>query len=586
MLCPASFSPAKIAQTLPSMSAELHSLLARQLKKLGLAPGQAPDAATFDKLLAHISRFYGEIDQERYLLERSQNIASSEMEALNQDLRASQSRLASLLSLSSDWVWEQDESGRFTFISDEWQRRTGLDSSLLLGLAPGVEASLRTTAEDDERLRTQRAARAAFHDITFQVLDGDGRSHHMRISGEPLYDGSLFVGFRGVGTDVTAAVESVRQDQETARRKLEAQLDFSSRLIEVSPTPLFVKDVQGRFVTVNRAWLDMMSLQLDQVIGKTSFDLFKTDAPVHAQRDDELLHAEGMVRYDSRFWRPDGEIRETVVTKLRFTNADGSPAGIIGSIIDVTEFREAERAIREARDAAEEVARAKSDFIANISHELRTPLQSVIGFSELGYTRARNEPRWQEMFGDILRGGQRMLALVNGLLDISKFGDMATDLRLQPQDLLALAREVAKELQPLLAKRNLRIAFVEAPTQLMAQVDEFRIQQVMRNVLANALRYAPEGSAIDVHLADAGAAGITVSIRDHGPGIPPAELDAIFEPFVQSSRTADGSGGTGLGLTICRKIMQAHGGDIRAGNAPDGGAVMTLSLPPLPASSA
>jgi len=561
------------------MSIELHTLLARQLKKLGLAPDVTPDAATFSKLLMHISRFYGEIDRERYLLERSQTMASNEMEALNQDLRASQSHLASLLSLSTDWVWEQDPEGRFTFISDEWQRRTGLDSGLLLGQAPGTESVLRTTREDAERLAALRQARAPFHDITFAVMDEQGGQHHMRISGEPRYDGSVFVGFRGVGSDVTAAVESVRQDQETARRKLEAQLDFSSRLIEVSPTPLFVKDIDGRFVTVNRAWLDMMSLTLDEVVGKTSFDLFKTDAPVHAQRDDELLHSEGMVRYDSRFWRPDGQVRQTVVTKLRFTNADGSPAGIIGSIIDVTEFREAERAIRQARDAAEEVAAAKTEFIATISHELRTPLQSVIGFSELGFTRARNEPRWQEMFGDILRGGQRMLALVNGLLDISKFGDMATDLRLQPHDLIGLARDVAKELAPLLAKRDLRIAFMHAAPSLIAHVDEFRIQQVMRNVLANALRYAPEGSAIDLVFTDAGQAGLSLAIRDHGPGIPPAELDSIFEPFVQSTRTADGSGGTGLGLTICRKIMQAHGGDIRASNAPDGGAVMTLSLP-------
>jgi PAS domain S-box-containing protein len=378
----------------------------------------------------------------------------------------------------------------------------------------------------------------------------------------------------------TATVEADRRTQDLARRRLQAQLDFTSRLLEVSPTPFFVKDECGRFTTVDRAWLDLMAPEQDQVVGRRSDEVFGAEAPMHIEQDQRLLLSEESVSYENRLLRPGREPRDTVVTKLRFTNADGTPAGIIGSIIDVTEFRNAERATQEARDAAERTMRAKSDFIANVSHELRTPLQSIIGFSELGLDRETPHPRWRDMLRNIHAGGERMLRLVNDLLDISKVDDKSAQLHFEQHDLVALTAEVIRELQPLADRRQLRLDLSATQPTLPAEVDGFRMQQVLRNVLANALRFAPLNSTIDIHCQHTEADGAAVTVRDHGPGIPEAELEAIFEAFVQSSLTSDGSGGTGLGLTLCRKIMAAHGGCIRAANAPDGGALMTLELPP------
>ncbi len=555
----------------------IHPLLARQLRKLGLQPDAAPDAAAFAALLARVSAVYADVDQERYVLERSQDIASREMVALNEALRSSQARLASLLSLSSDWVWEQDLQGRFTHVSDDIAERCGLDSSRLLGQACTVNGDLQIAASDQERVQRLVAERQPFHDLTFAVVDGHGGLRHMRISGEPVFEGGQCTGYRGVGSDVSATVEADRRTQEEARRRLEAQLDFTSRLLQVSPTPFFVKDERGRFTTVNRAWLELMAMEQDQVIGRTSAQLYGDEAPVHVEQDQRLLQSEEAVSYENRLLRPGREPRDTVVTKLRFTHADGSPAGIIGSIIDVTEFRNAERATREASEAAERAARAKSDFIANVSHELRTPLQSIIGFSELGLDRDTPHPRWRDMLRNIHAGGERMLRLVNDLLDISKVDDQATQLNFEPHDLVTLAAEVLRELQPLADRRQLRLE-LHAEQPLPAEVDGFRMQQVLRNVLANALRFAPPETAIEIDCR-AVPEGLVVQVRDHGPGIPEAELEAIFEAFVQSSLTSDGSGGTGLGLTLCRKIMAAHGGRIRAANAPGGGALMSLELP-------
>jgi len=483
---------------------------------------------------------------------------------------ASERDLRTLVQSVQELIFRTDAKGRILFVNGRWQQISGRDGATAIGHRLS-ELCLPAERRRVDALFT-RDARGAVQSAMVQIrtVSGDVRTLEMSVAPMEADDGSLSA-YAGFAIDVS--------DRQLARHKLEAQLDFTARLLEVSPTPLFVKDDRGRFLMVNRAWLDLMVLERDRVIGRTSSDLFGADAPMHEAHDLRLLHTEGQVRYENRLVRPDGEERDTVVTKVPFTQVDGTGGGIIGSIIDVTEFREAERTTREARDAAEGANRTKSEFIANISHELRTPLQSIIGFSELGASMALSVADQKEMFGDIHAGGQRMLTLVNGLLDVSKMDSTVGSLALQARDLIALAADVVKELKPLAAQRDVTMVLADAGTPVSADVDAFRMQQVLRNVLANAMRFSPAGSRIDIACVDLGSDGVEVTVRDHGPGIPPGELDAIFDAFVQSSRTRDGSGGTGLGLTICRKIMSAHGGSIHAANAADGGAIMRIRLP-------
>jgi signal transduction histidine kinase len=257
----------------------------------------------------------------------------------------------------------------------------------------------------------------------------------------------------------------------------------------------------------------------------------------------------------------------------------GRLVGFAGSAIDVTESRNAERATREARDAAEEASQAKSEFIANISHELRTPLQSIIGFSELGQMRSREQAKLGAMFGDIHRAGQRMLNLVNDLLDVAKIESTVGTMNLERSDLRGLVRGVAGQLAPQLGARQLQLDVALPDYPLRAKVDPMRFEQVLRNVLANAVKFSPTGGRITFSGDQTDAGELHLAVSDDGPGIPPAELDSIFEAFVQSSLTKDGSGGTGLGLAICRKIVVAHGGRIHAENRRGGGAVFHIQLP-------
>ena len=500
---------------------------------------------------------------------RSHEAVHVALQATRERVASSESDLRTLVESVHELIFRTDAQGRVTFLNKRWEQISGRPGAAALGRRL---ASL-CVAADRARIEALFASGAAASETMMAHIatpQGELRTIEVSVAAVRAADGTV-AGFAGLAVDVS--------ERQLARGALEAQLDFTARLLEVSPTPLFVKDERGRFITVNRAWLELMALSREQVIGRDSGDLFGADAPKHSEHDQRLLHSEDRVSYENRLARPDGEVRDTFVTKVRFNRADGTPAGIIGSIIDVTEFREAERSTRDARDAAERANRAKSDFIANISHELRTPLQSIIGFSELGAELARTQPDFHEMFGDIHAGGQRMLTLVNGLLDVSKMESTVGSLTLHRCDLAALAADVVKELRPLAAQRGLELALSGGGRPLAADVDAFRMCQVMRNVLANAMRFAPPASRVEIGFSDRAGDGVEMSVRDHGPGIPIDELETIFDAFVQSSRTRDGSGGTGLGLTICRKIMSAHGGSIDAANAAGGGALIRIRLP-------
>ncbi len=390
--------------------------------------------------------------------------------------------------------------------------------------------------------------------------------------------------------------EAVSGDLAAARDSIAAHDAFTDRLFQVSPIPMVVKDTHGRFLRVNRAWTDLTGLSYERVIGFSLGRLYPAQLAAPHMVQEQMAIASGQpVNYEEQILDSDGLPRDVMIRVMPYTDAEGQVSGVITCLTDVTEFREAAQRTLEAKDAAEHANFAKSEFLANISHELRTPLQGILGFSELGAQRSAVDPRLQGMFQDIQGAGQRMLTLVNNLLDLSRLESTVGDIHLAPMDIVPALLAVVLELRPMAHKYGLTLqapvdtaadgAAGSAPAgrgpALWAAADEFRLQQVLRNVLANAIRFAPRGSVIEIDWRQVMPRDLMVTVRDHGPGIPVPELERIFESFVQSSRTRDGAGGTGLGLAICRKIVSAHKGRITAHNHAEGGAVFEIVLPVL-----
>ncbi len=205
------------------MASPLHPLLQRQLRRLGLEPGPAaPDAPAWQQLLARVSQAYFEAEQDRYLLERSQDIASREMSDQHATLQAerdllesrvrertdalqlSESRLGSLVSLSSDWIWEQDAELRFTYLSEGLRHATGVDPASLIGKRRPLNGVYDVPPEVVADYERRIAERRPFRDLCYCLESSSGRGVYISVSGEPIFgsDGS-FKGYRGVGRDVT-----------------------------------------------------------------------------------------------------------------------------------------------------------------------------------------------------------------------------------------------------------------------------------------------------------------------------------------------------------------------------------------------
>lgn len=498
--------------------------------------------------------------------------AREQLDAAHLEIAQRERELSVTIKSVQELIFRTDASGRITYVNTRWTAIGGTTVQDAIGRRIAELAVPEQQQAAAALFSTGGGARTRSAQITVKS-PRLAESRVFDVAVVPLVRGDRVVGFAGSAVDVT--------DRVTAQRRLQTQLAVTELMLEISPLPLVLRDTEGRFVSVNQAWEDFTGLRRADVIGReTAPHVTAEEHETHRERDRELLVTGGRVRYESRVTHSDGSRRDAVFAKVLVPGDGGQAAGgILTVMMDVSEFRAAERATREARDAAEDASRAKSEFVANISHELRTPLQSILGFSELGVVRGSAQPKLAQMFEEIHASGQRMLALVSDLLDVARIESTVGTFDLERADLRPLVRGVARELGPLLAGRGVHIEESLGELPLVAKVDPTRFQQVVRNVLANAIRFSPAHGRIDLHGAITPAGEICLRIADRGPGIPPAEIDRIFDAFVQSSRTKDGSGGTGLGLTISRKILEVHGGRIHAENRPEGGAVFTIHLP-------
>ena len=244
-----------------------------------------------------------------------------------------------------------------------------------------------------------------------------------------------------------------------------------------------------------------------------------------------------------------------------------------------------------AKEAAINANQAKSEFLSNISHELRTPMHAILSFSNFGRKKISSTTleKLNDYFTKIHSSGERLLNLLNDLLDISKLESGKMEMDLVEHDLQISLDSCISELTGLIDKKSISL-IKNSTSEAKAAVDIARINQVIINILSNAIKFSPKNSNITLTLRtillsdsltdpNKSTPAIELSIQDEGPGIPCSELTTIFDAFTQSSYTQTGAGGTGLGLSICKNIIEQHHGEIWAENASNKGAMIIFQIP-------
>lgn len=346
-----------------------------------------------------------------------------------------------------------------------------------------------------------------------------------------------------------------RQQQTMTDANAQQQVIFNSML-----EGLLLLDRHHRIYVANRAFKDLFRIKAE-VRGKTIVEALRIHELATLV---ERVELEGQV-FDYDLKLPDLSERWLRVNAAAVFNSASERDGTILVFHDLTRLKQLER--------------TREEFVANVSHELRTPLSLIKGYVETLLEGARDNPEVAERFLRIIeRNAQRLDLLIQDLLTISALESGRMKLNLQPVDLKGLVDKVFADLNSKAEARGTRLTS-DLPA-LTAQADANRLDQVLANLVDNAIKYGRSQGKVAVGGRRTDDGRIEISISDDGPGIPAEALDRVFERFyrVDKARSRD-QGGTGLGLSIVKHIVQSHGGEVWAESEPGRGATFYFTLP-------
>ncbi|HET7341251.1 MAG TPA: PAS domain-containing sensor histidine kinase [Methylomirabilota bacterium] len=466
------------------------------------------------------------------------------------------------------------DDGRIRDVNEAFLKTTGYTREEILGRTV-VELGL--WMNPDERLAGLAALRAGRgvrdQEARFRTKSGEERVTVLNadvvvLEGRPCIVSAL--------TDITDRVRAEAALRESERRFMLA--------FHANPLPMTITDLHdGRHLEVNEAAVRHSGYAREEMLGRTKPELGFWVRAEERDRMVRLLQREGRVRdFEVTFQAKNGERRRLLVNSEVMTYA-GAPA-VLSVSLDITERTQLERDNRSRREEAEALAeslraanRAKDEFLAMLSHELRNPLGTITNAVAV-LERVTGDAQTRQLTEIIARQAGLLTRLVDDLLDVARVTSGKIAMRSQRVDLREVAGRCLDALSQSGRARQHEVSLTGDAVPVWG--DAARLEQVVGNLVDNAVKYTPPGGRVDVSVAREGRDAV-LRVRDSGKGIPPELLARVFDVFAQEPQALDRSrGGLGLGLALVKRLVELHGGSVAAWSAgPGAGSEFTVRLP-------
>ena len=385
----------------------------------------------------------------------------------------------------------------------------------------------------------------------------------------PLLDNNgKIIGIAGTSIDIT--------EQKKNSDRLYLTL---THLITHMPAHIYFKDINGVIIFCNNEQAKYFGFnESKNIVGKSMYELYSEDIASKIHKEDRKIINGNITVALEESDIINGIKKYFLSYKSPLKDPDtGEVVGILGVSIDITKQKELEETISTQNIELARALEVKTHFLNNMSHEVRTPLVALTSITEVleDSWDELSENKRRECFKMILEGRDRLMSLLDNLLDLSKFHQGKAAFEFRFYDIKILIIELVDEFKDITHPIDLHI---HAGVETFIQCDSWRIKQVLRNLIANCVKHGGENKPIHITLSKE-RNYMKVSISDEGVGIPESDLEVIFEPFVESKRTKRGSGGTGMGLSLCKDIIIAHKGKIWAENNVNIGSTFHFTLP-------
>lgn len=347
-------------------------------------------------------------------------------------------------------------------------------------------------------------------------------------------------------------------------------------IINGSMDGFFVTNLEGRILDCNEAFLAMLGYSREELLARRIPDIEAIESDRDVAAHIAKILSIGSDRFDTRHRCKDGRLLDVEINATK-AEVDGD-IRLYAFVHDISLRKQTEASLLSAKEAAEHANAAKGEFLSRMSHELRTPLNAILGFANMLALPRKNHLTEQQSDSvqEILKAGNHLLRQVNEILDLARIDTGRIDLHLEPVPVSPLISECIGQLRPLLTEKNLRIS-ESLPTQLAVMADRTRLKQVVLNLLSNAIKYNREGGEIHLAATTTNNRGL-VEVRDTGRGIAQEKLQNLFKPFERLESSYDGIEGTGIGLALAKRLVDAMGGEIGANSQVGLGSTFWFSL--------